>query len=190
MIMKKVGASSLVIIILLITLIVPVEGKTTYIETNSKKSVVIANCKQNYLTNKNKKSKKVIKRGQKIRVYHLRYGKQVYFANKKKQWLPSSKVHGKVVYQTANHEMMTLRISKKGRLSYAVSSAARTVSLIVKHNAYVYNDRGRLNKGTVVTIKKGSHVKGYSLHKIGAKKFYLTNKGYLKAANLTKAKKK
>lgn len=188
--MKKVKIGLLTILILIAISVVPVNAQTAYIRTNIKKSLVVAKCKQNYLNNKNKKSKKIVKRGQKIKIAYLRYGKQVYLANKNKQWLPSSKVYGKVVYQTSNNELMTLRISKKGRLSYSVSSSARTISLIVKHNAYVYNERGRLNKGTVVTIKKGTHVKGYSLHRIGKKIFYLTNKGYLKAANLIRNKKK
>ena len=46
-----------------------------------------------------------------------------------------------------------------------------------------------LNKGTVKVIKKGRCVKAYSLHVLNGKKFYLTNYGWLKAANLTKTKK-
>ena len=84
---------------------------------------------------------------------------------------------------------MIITTNKKGRVTYSSYTPVSATTLRVKHNAYVYNNRGMLNKGTVKVIKKGRCVKAYSLHVLNGKKFYLTNYGWLKAANLTKTKK-
>lgn len=158
------------------------------IKTISSKSYVVLNKKTNFLTLQNKRTKSVARKGQGYRVYYLRFGKQAYYGTKNKKWLPASATYGTVWYGPRSNQMI-LSTSKKGKLSYSIYDPAATVSLTVKHNSYVYNDRGMLNHGTIKVVKKGSRVKGYSLHKINGINFYLTNKGWLKAANLAKTKK-
>lgn len=162
---------------------------SSWIKTISKKSYVITNKNTTFLTSKNRKTKTKAKKGKGYRIYYLRFGKRIYYATKAKKWLPASATHGTVWYKSGN-DTMVLTSNKKGRVSYTVYDPAQIIPLTVKHNAYVYNSHGLLNKGTVKLIRKGTRVKGYSRRKVRGTTFYITNKGWLKAANLTKTKKR
>lgn len=160
----------------------------SWIKTISKNSYVTLNRNTHFYSSKNHQLKNKAKKKAGFRIYYVRFGKQIYYANKSKKWLRATDTHGSVRYRTGNN-IMIITTNKKGRVTYSSYTPVSATTLRVKHNAYVYNNRGMLNKGTVKVIKKGQRVKAYSLHVLNGKKFYLTNYGWLKAANLTKTKK-
>ena len=163
---------------------------STWIKTVSKNSYVVLKKNTYFLTSKNKKTKTLAKKGKGYRIYYLRYGKKIYYATKNKQWLPISAVYGTVWYKAVGGSMMVLTTKKtKSTVTYTTYDPVATTSLVLKRNSYVYNSRGYLNKGTVKVLKKGTRLKGYSIQKVNGTSFYVTNKCWIKAKNVSKTKK-
>ena len=158
---------------------------SNWITTNSKNSYVVLNKTTHFLTSKNKSTKKTIKKHQGLRIYYLRYGdnEKVYYAGKDKRWIPSSSTYGTVWYNQNDGSQMILSTNKKGKLSYQVYAPYRRIKLVLKKNAYIYNSRGLLEKGTVKMLKKGKKLTAYSVQKIGKIKYYVTNYGWINTHN-------
>lgn len=163
------------------------------IKVDSKRSYVILLKDQAYLTSKLKASKKLIKKKAIFSVAYVRFtDKQVYYANKNHQWIPAASTHGTVWYQEDAHTIMVLSTDKKGKLSYILYNPAKVTRLLLTHNSYVYDAQGQLflsKKSTITNLKKGQVLDGYSSQTVNGKKFYLTNKGWIKASNAKVVKK-
>lgn len=160
------------------------------IQTITGKSYVVLNQKTHFYNRHGKKSKKIARKGAGFRIYQVQTKKQIFYETKNHLWLPAKATHGTVWYQESNKQPMILTTNRKGRLVYLLyEPVTRGAKMIVKHNAYVYDRRGLLQrnkKGNVLLLLKGQEVTAYDKERIGRQTFYVTDHGWLKANNLRK----
>ena len=157
------------------------------------KSSVRLNKNASFYDSFGKKSKKIAKKNSLYKIYQIKtLNNQTYYKTKSDLWLLAKSTNGEVWYKQSPNNTMILTTDKKGNLSYSIYNPAPTVTnLITKHNAYVYDNTGQLNRtkyGTITLIKKGTILKGYSIKRVAGKKFYITNRGWIKYNNLEKVK--
>ena len=158
--------------------------------TYSKLSYVVVNKNTNFINGQNKNTKSIAKKGKGYRIYYVRYsGSKIFYGVSKNKWLPASVTHGTVWYKEDNNNTMILSTNKKGQLSYQLYEAVNIIDLILKRNSYVYDDQGMLERNkdnSIIVLKKGKKLKGYSVRNVNGKKFYITNHGWIKFNNVEK----
>lgn len=194
--MKKKFFSVVIFIFVCLLFLTPVKAKaanmTNYIATDHShgKSTITMLRKATLLSYRNRYLKSSAYKGKKYQIYYVRYtGNRAYYGLKNNKWILANNTRGIVYYKEGPNEL-ELITDKKGRLVYQMQVIATKVSLVLKRNAYIYNNRGQLSEGTIVLLRKGLHLTGYSVHTIRGTKFYLTNMGWIKAANVQITKKK
>lgn len=159
-------------------------AKQEIIATYSKISYVVMNKKAYLVNSNNQKTKHLAQKKRGYRIYYVRYsGSKIYYGLKNKEWLLATNTRGTVWYKEDNFNTMVLTTNKKGQLSYQLYSPVNTKQVVLTRNSYVYNDQGLLDKGTVVTLKKGTKITVYQTRTINDTKFYISNQGWIKARN-------
>ena len=158
-----------------------------------KSSKVTLNHRANFYDSNGKKDNKTAKKNKTYTIYQIRtINNDTFYKTKNNLWLKSDDVRGTVKYQENEFSAISLITNKKGKLTYLIDNSNPVIKeMIVKYNSYVYDNSGQLDlskKGTVTLIKKGKKVKSYGVRKVGNKKFYITDSGWIKYKNLEEIK--